>query len=70
MSDTKTPSTADYIETGVVCVVVGFVILVLVDHLLFGEAWGFAAIRNAILAVVVTTTVIVVHARKRRSGSK
>jgi ABC-type cobalamin transport system permease subunit len=70
MSDTqKTPSTADLIETGAVCVVVGVLVLTLVEHLLFGETWRWAAIRSAILAVVITTVVMVVNARKRRSRS-
>jgi hypothetical protein len=68
MSDTqKTPSTADFIETGVVCAVVVFLVLILVEHL-FGDAWRVAAIKSAILAVVISTAVTVVNVRKRRSG--
>jgi hypothetical protein len=69
MSDTKrAPSTLDYIETGAVCAVVGVLILTPIEHY-FGETWGAAAIRSAILAVVMSTVVMVVNARKRRAGS-
>jgi inner membrane protein involved in colicin E2 resistance len=70
MSDTKTPSTADYVETGIVCAVFGFLVLILIEHLMFGEAWGFAAIRSALIAVFMTTVVIGYHARKTKSRSK
>jgi hypothetical protein len=70
MPDTqRTPSTADLIETGAVCAVVGSIVLTLIEHLLFGEAWRVAAIRSAILAVVMATVVVVVNAWKRWSGS-
>jgi hypothetical protein len=70
MPDTKrTPSTTDLIETGAVCAVVGFLVVTLVEHLLFGETWRFAAIRGAGLAVVGATVVIGFNVWKRRSGS-
>jgi hypothetical protein len=68
MSDTqRKPSTADLIQTGAVCAVVGFVVLVLVEHLLFGEVWRAAAIRGAALAVVTTAIVVGFNVWKNRS---
>jgi hypothetical protein len=54
------------VQTGAVVAVIGFVVLILGEHLLFGEAWRAAAIRSAEIAAVMTTIVMVAKVWKRR----
>jgi hypothetical protein len=73
MSDTKkTPSTADYIGAWAgawaACAAILFPVSTVVHHL-FGYPWRVAAIRGAILAVVITTVFIGVRVWTRKSGS-
>ena len=57
---------AALVQTGAVVAVVGFVVLILGERLLFGDAWRAAAIRSAEIAVVMSTIVMVAKVRKRR----
>ncbi len=64
----KTPSAADYIETGIVCAVAGFLVIMLVERL-FGDPWGMAAIRGAVIAVSIAVVLTIFNVRKARSGA-
>ncbi len=62
----KTPSAADFIETGIVCAVAGFLVVMLIEHL-FGDPWRMAAIRGAVIAVSIATVLTLFNVRKARS---
>jgi hypothetical protein len=66
MSDTpRRPSTAHLIETGAVLAVVGFLLPTLIQHMVFGEPWRWAATRSVTYAVLLPTIVLLVTRRRR-----
>ncbi len=64
----RTPSSVDFIETGIVCAVVGFLVVMLIEHL-FGDPWRIAAIRGAVIAVSIATVLTIFNVRRARSGA-